>query len=60
MHDCRPHCARCSDRVDRMQRSRGIVAAYPCLHWLTRGEANAMKAEADALLDAAQAALADC
>jgi hypothetical protein len=36
----KPSCASCSQPVDRLQRSFGIVAAYPCYHWLTSDQAN--------------------
>ncbi|MGI5178660.1 hypothetical protein ACQEVZ_20220 [Dactylosporangium sp. CA-152071] len=31
----RPACPACSATVDRLQRSYGVVAAYPCSCWLT-------------------------
>lgn len=36
----KPSCASCRQPVDRLQRSFGVVAAYPCLCWLTKGRAN--------------------
>ncbi len=38
----KPPCARCAARVDRLQRCHGIVAAYPCYCWLTKGQANSV------------------
>lgn len=35
----RPACPVCAGPVDQMRRSAGVVAAYPCLHWLTPGQA---------------------
>ncbi len=54
MPDCRPFCARCGDRVDRMQRSPGVVVAYPCGCWLSRSEANAVWLAGQALKAAAE------
>ena len=41
----RPVCPKCSKRVDRMQRSHGVVAVYPCNHWLTPGQAQTVADE---------------
>lgn len=38
----KPSCANCSQPVDRLQRSCGVVAAYPCQCWLTKGQANSV------------------
>jgi hypothetical protein len=39
----RPTCPRCSAPVNRLRRSPGIVAAYPCNHWLTPDQAAAVR-----------------
>lgn len=38
----RPACPNCADRIHRMQRSLGVVAAYPCNCWLTPAQAQAV------------------
>lgn len=35
----RPVCPTCAQPLDRMQRCHGVVAAYPCTHWLTPRQA---------------------
>ena len=38
----RPVCPVCGAPIDRMQRSFGVVAAYPCTCWLTPLRADAV------------------
>lgn len=40
----KPPCARCLARVDRIQSSFGLYAAYPCNCWLVASEAEAVRA----------------
>ncbi|RKR92794.1 hypothetical protein BDK92_7276 [Micromonospora pisi] len=40
--DRRPTCPTCVGPVDRMQRAFGVVAPYPCGHWLTPDQAQAI------------------
>jgi len=37
----RPTCPDCKRPIDRMQHSRGVVATYPCLCWLSPARATA-------------------
>lgn len=39
----KPSCASCRQPVDRLQRSLGIVAAYPCRCWLTVEQADMVR-----------------
>jgi hypothetical protein len=49
----KPCCARCQARVDRLQRSYGIEAAYPCRCWLTVEQADVVREHFRALVAAA-------
>ncbi|MEU3452152.1 hypothetical protein ABZ671_00715 [Micromonospora sp. NPDC006766] len=40
--DTRLPCPACGVPVARLRKSCGIVAAYPCTHWLTPDQAAAM------------------
>ena len=39
----RPACPTCGGPIDRMRRSQGVIAAYPCLHWLTPAQAETVR-----------------
>ena len=52
MADRRPNCIMCGDRIDRLQRSPGVMVAYPCGCWLTFEQAEAIKALVRELADA--------
>lgn len=51
----KPPCARCRNRVDRLWPSVGVVAAYPCLCWLTEGQADVVRWRYRELVAAADA-----
>jgi hypothetical protein len=55
MTDLRPACPCCGLPVDRLRRSLGIVAAYPCNDWLTPTQAADVQAESRALRAAREA-----
>ena len=44
--DTRPECPCCGLPVDRVRKSRGIFAAYPCNDWLTPEQADEVRAQA--------------
>lgn len=55
MAGIKPPCARCRARVERLQPSFGLVAAYPCNHWLTERQADVVRQRYRELVAAADA-----
>jgi hypothetical protein len=43
MAGIKPPCARCRARVDRIQPSFGLFAAYPCNCWLREDQAESVR-----------------